>query len=123
MAQPHMTGCRTPQTPTPVEIRYPINEKHIVIVTKLIPKAIHHHPGVLPSMTPAMRSETQPTDRCRATKGVRSNSAGGACTRNAGLAVWAGADVATSAISGLLSLPGVHPRWNPPLARLGPLRA
>src|SRR3954471_3968883 len=69
-------------------------EKHISIVTKLMPNPIHHHGGVLPSITPAMRSEIQPIPRRLLTKGTRSNSGGGA---------WSFNDVATSAIRALLS--------------------
>jgi hypothetical protein len=46
----------------------------------LMAKQIFHHAGVSPSMTPAMRSESQPMLRWLATNGTRSNSAGGACT-------------------------------------------
>src|ERR1700722_3458362 len=84
MAQPHMTGCCKPQMPTPVDIRYRIMTKQIVMKVTLMAKQIFHHLGVSPSITPAMRSEIQPMLRLFVTNGSRSNAAGGPSTRNDG---------------------------------------
>src|SRR6266513_481934 len=49
----------------------------MVRVATLGIKASHHHLGVLPSMTPAMVSESQARPRLFCTSGMRTNSAGG----------------------------------------------
>src|SRR5262245_34979042 len=61
---------------------------------KLMLKATHHQRGVLPSATPAIRSEIHPIDLWFSTKGSRSSTAGGGRNFNC---------VTAPAISGLLS--------------------
>src|SRR4051812_32678345 len=90
-AQP--TGLFKPQTPTPVEMRYAIQENIMSMTVTLMMNAGHHHFGVGPSTIPAILSEIQPRLRRFKTSGSRSNSTGGAATFT----------VVTSAISALLS--------------------
>src|SRR5580765_7733342 len=59
--------------------------------------AAHHHPGVLPSMTPAIVSESHPSPRLFSTNGMRTNSGGG----GARISFCAGRFAGTFSTSGL----------------------
>src|ERR1043166_6228164 len=85
ISQAHMTGCRFPQTPTPVEIWYVSMKPNMPSARKLGTNRIHHQIGALSSHSDAMRFEIHPKLRLFATSGMRSNS-GGVCGRFAGVA-------------------------------------
>ena len=73
MSQAQPTGEFNPQTPTPVEIWYPMQVKPQTAIAEVMAKATHHQRGVGFSTAPEMRLVTQSKLRLFRTSGTRAS--------------------------------------------------
>src|SRR5947208_10139975 len=71
MSQAQQTGMLFPHTPTPVEIRYPMQKSPNVAAVAVMVKATHHQRGAGCSTTPEIRSVSQLKLRRFRTSGMR----------------------------------------------------
>src|SRR5436190_9909506 len=107
MSHAHITGCRFPHTPTPVDIWYVSMNSRTPIQVALGMNNTHHQIGALSSHNEAIRFEIHPKLRLFATNGMRSSSVGVWCRFAGGV---------RPAISALLS--PLHARPRRPLGLL-----